>query len=306
MKLAEIRDTGKKSLQEWKEDKASRLAAALSFYTLFAVAPLLLVFIAILGLVLGRAAVQGSLMSQIGTATGPQAAGALQSMLANTQREPSSNIIALVIAGLFALVTATGLLLQVQDALNTVWHVQPKKDQGLRGMLRSRVVSLLMLAATAVILLVSVIVGPAVTAFARLIPILGHNTAVLQLIELAFFWSVITVLFAAVYKILPDVETQWRDVWAGAAVTALLFVIGKFLLSLYFGLTHLSSTYGAASGLVVILLWVYYSAQIFLLGAEFTKVRAMARGDQLKPKDYAGRAIPEGHGPGPERQQEAA
>lgn len=277
----------KETFQEWNEDKAPRLAAALAYYTAFSITPLLIVVIAIAGLVAGQDAVRGRLQYQIADAVGVQAAGAIQDMLANFN-QPSSNLLATVIGIVTLLLGAAGLLGQLQDALNTVWEVAPKPNQGLLATLRQRFISFTMVLGIGFVLMVSLVVSAVVSAVGSLIAVhLPGQETLLQVVNLVISFGVITLLFAAIYKVLPDVNISWRDVWMGAAVTALLFTIGKYLLGLYLGSSSVASGYGAAGSFVLLLLWIYYSAQILLFGAEFTQVYARRYGTRIEPSKNA-------------------
>ena len=277
----------KDTFKEWNEDKAPRLAAALAYYTAFSIAPLLIVVIAIASFAFGEEAVRGQLDNQIQEVVGAEAASAIQDMLAATAQE-DAGVLASVIGVVTLLLGAAGLFGQLQDALNTVWGVEPKPNQGILATLRSRFLSFTMVLGVGFMLLVSLILSTALTALNTwMTNLLPGGGIVLQIINQVISFGVITLLFAAIYKILPDVEIQWRDVWMGAAVTALLFTIGKFLIGLYLAQSSVSSSYGAAGSFVVLLLWVYYSAQILLFGAEFTQVYASRYGSQIVPSENA-------------------
>jgi membrane protein len=278
-----LKTTGSK----WNDDKAPRLGAALAYYTVFSLAPLLVIIIGIAGLVFGKQAAEGAIVQQISGLVGGQSAAAIQTMLANA-RTPSSGGLAAIIGVVTLLVGASGLFGQLQDALNTIWGVEPKPGRGVLGMLKDRFVSFVALLGTAFLLLVSLVVSAAIaaagTVFKALLP---APEAVLHLINLLVSLTVITGLFAMMFKVLPDVKIAWRDVWLGAAVTALLFAVGKYAIALYLGKSDVGSAYGAAGSLVIILVWVYYSAQILLFGAEFTAVYANEHGSRIVPADNA-------------------
>ncbi len=277
----------KETFQEWNEDKSPRLAAALAYYTAFSITPLLIVVIAIAGLVYGQDAVRGRLQYQIADIVGGEAAGAIQEMLANFN-QPSSNIIATIIGIVTLLLGAAGLFGQLQDALNTIWEVAPKPNQGLLATLRQRFISFTMVLGVGFMLLVSLVISAAVSAVGSVVAgYLPGEEFILQIVNLVISFAVITLLFAAIYKVLPDVKISWRDVWMGAVVTALLFTLGKFLLGLYLGSSSVASGYGAAGSFVLLLLWIYYSAQILLFGAEFTQVYARRYGTRIEPSKNA-------------------
>jgi membrane protein len=279
-RLRSIFDLIKETFQEWNADKAPRLAAALAYYTAFSIAPLLIIAIAIASAVFSEEAVRGQLDNQIQGVVGAQAADAVQEMIANSSRD-SSGIIASVIGVVTLLLGAAGLFGQLQDALNTVWGVAPKPDQGLIETIKDRFISFAMVLGIGFMLLVSLILSTILSAFnGWLIGLLPAAEFLAQIINFVISFGVITLLFAAIYKVLPDTPIKWSDVWVGAAVTALLFTIGKFLLGLYLGNSTIASSYGAAGSFVVLLVWIYYSAQILLLGAEFTHVYAARHGSR--------------------------
>jgi len=277
----------KDTYDEWNEDKAPRLAAALSYYTLFSLAPLLVIAIAVAGLVFGQEAVQGELFGQIRGFVGDIGAAAIEDMIKGASNQ-STGILATVLGFGTLLLGAAGLFGQLQDALNTIWEVQPKPGLGIVETLKQRFFSFTMVLGTGFLLLVSLVISTALAA------IFGYFQNLVPGIE--FLWQIVTFLisfaitaglFALMFKVIPDVDVAWRDVLLGAVVTALLFSIGRFALALYLGRGSFSSTYGAAGSLVVILLWVYYSAQILFFGAEFTQVYARKRGAQIKPSSHA-------------------
>jgi membrane protein len=288
MNLKAIWEILKETFSDWNEDKAPRLAAALAYYTMFSIAPVLIIVIAIAGLVLGREAVQGAIAQQIeGLVGNRESALAVQAMIQSASK-PSTGIIATVIGLVTLLFGAAGVFGQLQDALNTIWEVQPKPDRGIMETIKERFLSFTMVLGVGFLLLVSLVVSAALTAigtyFSNLLP--GFE-AVWQVVNFLVSFGVITLLFAMIFKVLPDAKIAWSDVWIGAAVTALLFTIGKFLIGLYLGKSSVGTAYGAAGSLVVILIWVYYSAQILFLGAEFTQVYARKYGSRIEPADNA-------------------
>lgn len=277
----------RKTFEEWNEDKAPRLAAALAYYTAFSIAPLLIVAISIAGLVYGEEAVQGQIRYQIDGLVGSQAAGAIQEMLVNFHRA-DSGIIASVIGLVTLFLGAAGLFGQLQDALNTIWEVAPKPGGGILSMLRQRFISFTMVLGIGFMLLVSLVLSAMISLLGNFIfRFIPQQEFLLQLINFVLSFGIITVLFALIYKILPDAKIAWRDVWLGAAVTSLLFAVGKLLLGLYLGNSSTASAYGAAGSFVVLLVWIYYSAQILLFGAEFTQVYARMYGSKIVPSENA-------------------
>jgi membrane protein len=277
----------KESFQEWQKDGALDLGAALAFYTIFSLAPLLLVALAVAGLLWDRGQIQGQLIAQIQGLVGPQGAQAVQMMLANAGRH-GSGVLATVIGVVTILFGATGVFVQLQTALNRVWNVEAKPGLGIWSFVKTRLISFGMVLGVGFLLLVSLIVSTAVSAIGKWAAgLLPGSETLMQALTFAVSFALITFLFALMYKYLPDVEIGWRDVWIGAVVTALLFTLGKFLIGLYLGKSSVASTYGAAGSLVVLLLWIYYSSQILFLGAEFTQVYATHYGSQIKPSKHA-------------------
>lgn len=301
MKLKEIIGLFKQTFAEWQEDKASRLAAALAYYTAFSIAPLLIIVIAIAGLVFGQDAAQGEIVGQLQGLVGREGAEAIQTMIENS-RKPSEGIIATLIGFAFLIFGATGVFTQLQDALNTIWEVAPKPGGGVTRVVKERFPSFAMVLGIGFLLLVSLILSAGLAALSNY---LGHLIPSLQLlwpvVNFVFSFCLITVLFAMIYRVLPDAEIAWGDVWIGAAITSFLFTIGKSLIGLYLGNSSIGSTYGAAGSFVVLLLWVNFSAQILFFGAEFTQVYANKYGSRIVPtknavrltaKDRAQQGIP--------------
>ena len=279
----------KESALEWSNDGASTLAAALAYYTIFALAPLLIIVISVAGLVFGQGQAQQELLDQITQAVGSDAAGIIRTMLTNTAQS-GSGILGTIIGFAILIVGATGLFAQLQNALNKMWNVKPKPSAGILHMLMVRVLSLGMVLVIGFLLLVSLVLSAALSVvsnyFNGLLP--GGDTF-WQIVNFIVSTGIITLLFALIFKYLPDVKIAWRDVWVGAFVTALLFALGKFLIGFYIGTSSASSTYGAAGSLVVLLLWIYYSAQILLFGAEFTQVYGRHYGSRIQPAEHAER-----------------
>lgn len=280
-------DLIKESFKGWKDDGALDLGAALAYYTIFSLAPLLLIVTAVAGLVWGREAVQGQLVGQMRGIVGPQGGQAIQTMVANAGQH-GGGVLATILGVVTILFGATGVFVQLQGALDRIWNVEPKPGGGIWSFVRTRMISFGMILGIGFLLLVSLVVTAAVAAAGKwaagLLP--GGETLV-NILTFAVSFALITLLFAMIYKVLPDVEIAWRDVWIGAAVTALLFTIGKFLIGLYLAHSSVASTYGAAGSLVVLLLWIYYSSQILFLGAEFTQVYATRYGSQIRPSEHA-------------------
>jgi len=291
MKPKALLDLLKQTVSEFGEDKAPQLAAALSYYTIFSIAPLLVIVIAIAGLVFGQDAAQNKIVDQITGVVGADAANLIQTMIQNANK-PGAGTIATIIGGVTLLAGAAGVYGQLKNSLNTIWNIEPKPGPGgIKGIisgLLTQVLSFGMVLGTGFLLLVSLVLSAALAALGSW---LGERlpipSGVWELINAAVSFGVITLLFAAIYKFLPDAKITWRDVLLGAAVTSLLFALGKFLIGLYLGKTVSASAYGAAGALVVLLLWIYYSAQILFFGAEFTQVYARTHGSLLPKADAA-------------------
>jgi len=281
----------KETFQDWSEDKAPRLAAALAYYTIFSIAPLLFLVIVITGIVIGNnQEVQQQLFAQISNLAGQGAADQIEGLVNQQFSNTGSNIFATLIGIVTLIFGATGVFGQLQDALNTIWEVEPKKGGGIMGMVKGRFLSFTMILGVSFILLVSLVVSASVSALGTFLQNnLPGGEFLWQVVNFLISTAIITLIFAMIFKILPDVEIAWKDVWLGALITALLFNLGKFLIGLYIGRSAVTSAYGAAGSLIVILLWVYYSAQILFLGAEFTQVYARRRGSRIVPSENAQR-----------------
>jgi membrane protein len=275
--------------QEWLQDKAPQLGAALAYYTVFSLAPLILVLLAIVGVIFrdDPAGVWSKLTEQMSYFLDKSAVDVVQN-IAQKASQPGKSTLATIIGVALALFGASGVFGQLQDALNTVWGVKAKPGLGIWGFLRSRFLSFAMVAGVCFLLMVSLAIEAVLKGFSHYIQtaIPGGLTIAVS-VYLIFDFAVITTLFAMIFKILPDVKTQWRDMWIGAAMTAVFFLIGKWALGLYLGSGTASSAYGAASSLITLLLWIYYSSQILLFGAEFTQVYASEFGASLEPSKYA-------------------
>jgi membrane protein len=278
----------KETFKEWQDDDALQLGASLSYYTIFSLAPLLLVVIAVAGLVYGREAVQGQLVGQLRGLVGEQGGEAIQTMVANAGLHGSGGVLATVIGVITILFGATGLFVALQDSLNRIWEVEARPGQGLKGFLMNRFISFGMILGVGFLLLVSLVLSAAMAALGEWATGLMPGAEVLVSI-LTFIVSLAleTLLFAMIFKVLPDVKIAWRDVWIGAAATALLFTLGKLLIGLYIAHSSVASTFGAAGSVVILLLWVYYSSQILFLGAEFTQVYASHYGSRIEPDEHA-------------------
>jgi membrane protein len=278
---AVIKDAG----AQWWNDKAPRLGAALAYYTVFSLAPLLVIVIAIVGLVFGQEAAQGRISEQMTSLVGPEGGKAIEAMVESASK-PSSGIIGTILGIVMLVFGATALFGQLQDALDTIWDVKPKAGGGIWGFFKARFLSFSMVMGIAFLLLVSLVISATLTALAS---IFGDFQATLigQAITLIIDLAVVTVLFALMYRFLPDAKIAWKDVWLGAVLTAILFAIGKLAIGVYLGSSGVASGFGAAGSLAVLLVWLYYSAQIFLFGAELTRSYAILLGEGFEPKENA-------------------
>ena len=262
------------------DDEALSRGAAIAFYAITSLAPVLLIVIAIAGMVFGRDAAQDAISDQFSTLMGKQAADVLQSVIASASTK-SSSIVATLVGIAMLMATASGVFGEMQAALNTIWKTR-SRETTLSRLIRARVTSLGLVAALGFLLVVSLVVSAGLTAFANYLDRLPVGALILSGINFTVSWLLFALLFGAIYKVLPDRTLQWKDVIVGALMTSLLFNIGKALIGWYIGSSAVASSYGAAGGLIVLLLWVYYSAQIFLFGAEFTKIYANTHGSKRR------------------------
>jgi membrane protein len=279
----------KQSFQEFLQDKAPQLGAALAYYTVFSLAPLILVLLAIVGVVFrdDPAGTWNKITQQMSYFLDPGAVQVVQS-IAQKASQPGKSTIATIIGVALALFGASGVFGQLQDALNTIWGVKAKPGGGIWGFLRGRFLSFAMVGGVCFLLLVSLTLESLLKGFSHYVQtVFPGGIVVAMAVYLIFDCGVVVLLFAMIFKFLPDAQIQWRDVWIGAIMTAIFFGIGKWLLGLYLGSGAAGSAYGAASSLITLLLWVYYSSQILLFGAEFTQVYANRAGREVKPSEYA-------------------
>jgi membrane protein len=261
---------------QWVAHKDARMGAALSYYSVFSIGPLILIAVAVAGLVFGREAVQGEVTNSLNGLLGENGAQAINGMLASAAK-PQEGLIATVVGIVTLVFAAIGVVVQLKDALNTVWEVEEPKAAGIWGFVRTYVLSFATVLAIGFLLIVSMVMTAGLAAFGKFVGWFVPEAA-LQITGFAVSFAMLSFLFAMMFKWMPDTPVRWRDVWLGAIFTAALFEIGKFLIGLYIGKQGLESTFGAASSLVVVLIWVYYSAQIVLLGAEFTHAQAKQNG----------------------------
>jgi membrane protein len=282
----------RKSVTSWSDDYAPSMGAALAYYTVFSIAPLLLIVIAIAGLIYGEDAARGAIFHQISGLVGDEGATAVQGLLKSANK-PRESIIATVIGIGTLLLGATTVFGELQDALNRIWRAPALVDQGgMWRLLRRRLLAFGMILSIGFLLIVSLLLSAALAAIGDWLgPRFTGWEILLHLINFIISFGVTTVLFAMIYKIMPRVNIAWRDVWLGSAVTSVLFSIGKFLIGLYLGKSGVGSAFGAAGSLAVLLVWIYYSTQVFLMGAEFTWVYANLYGSR-KGKDKLAEEAP--------------
>lgn len=277
----------RQTFAEWQRDKVSRLAAALAYYTTFSLAPVLVIVIAIASFLFEQSAVQSRIIDQLQGLLGENGAALVQEMLTSAQTQ-EGGLWATLISLALLIIGASGLFIQLQDALNTVWNVVPRPDSGIWALVRNRLLSFGMVLAIGFLLMVSLLLSAALAGISGMVGdgLLGWDVG-WQILNTLVSLGVITLLFALIYRILPDATIAWGDVWVGAVMTAVLFTIGKALIGFYLGNSSVASAYGAAGSFVVLLLWIYYSAQILLFGAEFTQVYANRFGSHIEPDEHA-------------------
>lgn len=287
----------KDTFKGFSEDDCPTMAAALSYYTVFSLPPLLVLLLTLLGAVMDPQDIQGNIEAQMRSAMGPSGAAQVQTILANADRPGAGGLVATILSVVALLLGATGVFGQLQAALNKAWGVAPDPEKGgIKAMLLKRVFGVGMVLGLAFILLVSLVVSAVLSAFGeqlgRFLPS-GLSAPVLEAINFVGSLAVISLLFGAIFKVMPDAQIAWRDVRVGAVVTALLFVAGKFALGLYLGHSNPGEAFGAAGALALMLVWIYYSSMIVLLGAEFTQVWAERRGSGIVPEKGAVRVVRE-------------
>ena len=291
MKARDFANLVAETIKEWQKDQAARLAAALAYYATFSLAPLLVLVLAIAGLVGGRDAAQGLVMAQIQDLVGEEGKEFVQSMIENAATTPTG-VTASILGSVTLLVGALGAFNELQNALDRIWDVEPKPITRWRLRVKrfifKRLLSFSMVLGIGFLLLISLVISAALSALSEYlgrIPLFSE--LMLQMLHLIISLGLITFLFAMIFKFIPDVEIRWRNVWLGAAITAILFTIGKTLIGIYLGQAEVSSTFGAAGSLAVLMIWVYYSSQILFLGAEFTQVFTKRSGERPLPDENA-------------------
>jgi membrane protein len=279
-KLKEYYSFAEEVFSEFSTDNATKLSASLSYYTIFSLAPMLVVIISVAGIFYGREAIQGQLYGQINWLIGKDAAAQVEELIKNARLSQKSGIAA-IIGTITLLLGATGVFAEIQDSINFIWSLKAKPKSGILKYLFNRLLSFL--------LIVSLLVNTFLDIFSQRLQLFFENITVymFMFINLAIVFSVITLLFATIFKVLPDGRIAWKDAFIGAGVTSILFMVGKFLIGYYLGQSKITTTFGAAGSVVIILLWVYYSSTILFLGAEFTKVYTRYYGTPIKPNRNA-------------------
>lgn len=278
---------GKNTFSNWSDDGAPSMAAALSYYTVFSMAPLCVIAIGIAGLLFSKDAAQGQLFSQIRGLVGDQGAQAIQGLL-TTQTVQNSSALATIIGFIIVLIGATGVFSELQTSLNKIWKVKPEKISGVKAFLKNRLLTFAMVLSVGFLLMVSLLASAILAGVEKYLQgLLPGGAGVWQVANFGLSFLVITFLFGLIFKVLPDAEIKWKEVWLGALITALLFTIGKTLIGLYLGKSGVATTFGAAGSLVIVLSWVYYSSQILFVGAEFTKAHSEIRDIKTVQKNKA-------------------
>jgi membrane protein len=276
-----------RTFSDWSEDKAPELGAALAFYTALSIAPLLVIVLGLAAYFFGDNAASGQVVGELRTLVGNEGGKAIEDMIASANK-PTTGVIATSLSVVTLLFGASGVFAQLQSALNTIWEVKPKPGRGVWRIIRERFLSLTMVLGMSFLLVVSLIFTAAVAAATnRLSGDRETLAGVVQVVNFVASFALLTVLFALMFKVLPDVKMAWSDVWIGAGVTAALFVVGKLVIGLYLGHSSMASSYGVAGSFVVLLVWVYYSAQILFFGAELTQVYANEYGSKILPDENA-------------------
>ena len=272
----------RKSVQAWMDDYASSIGAAIAFYTVFSLAPLMLIVIGVAGFFWGEEAVRGELMRLVSTMVGESGAQAVEAVVQSGATEPQQGMVATIVSVTFLLIGATRVFAELQSALDRIWKVPAReKTTGIWKLVRARLLSFGLVLSLAFLLLVSLVVSTVLSALGSWAgALLPGWELILQILNTLVSFGILTVLFAMIFKFMPQADVAWKDVWTGAFVTALLFELGKLVIGLYVGKSAVASSYAAAGSLVIVLLWVYYAAQVFLLGAEFTWVYANEQGSR--------------------------
>jgi membrane protein len=291
----------KKAFSGFSDDKVPKLSASLAYYTVFSIGPLLLLIVSLLGFFMGDEAGKNQIFTQLDQFIGADAAKQLQDMVRNASLSDGGTM-AMIIGIVTLLIGATGVFGEIQDSINSIWGLKPKPKAGIMKLIKTRLLSFGIIGSLGFIMLVSLAITSIIESLGGRLKdaFPGLGVAVLYVINLVLTLGVTTLLFAVIFKVLPDAKIRWKDVWIGAFVTSLLFLVGKFGISLYVSKSNIGSTYGAAGSLVILLVWIYYSAMILYLGAEFTKAYILEHGAGIKPNHYAElveqKTVPTGEG----------
>lgn len=274
----------KQTFNEFFNDNAPKLSAALAYYTVFSIAPMLFIVISLAGIFYGRDAVQGRLFGEIKKLVGVNAADQIQAMIANTQLQ-NNTVLGAIIGSIVLLLGATGVFTEIQDSINYIWSIKAKPSRGWVKYIVNRVLSFSLIVALGFILLASLVLNTLMDVLSdRIFSMFSESTFYLIYgLNLLIIFFIISLFFAVIYKVLPDAVIYWKDAFRGAMFTSFLFLLGKFLIGWYLGNSKMSAAYGAAASMIIILVWVYYTAMILYFGAEFTKVYALKRGHGIKP-----------------------
>lgn len=287
MNLRQIVRLLRETFKEWQEDNASRIAAALAYYAVFSISPLLVIAIAIAGTFFGQDAAQAQIAQKITDLVGEDGVQPVLMALNNMNQPKIKGVASLISIGVL-LIGASGFFAQLQDALNTVWKVKPQPGQGISIFIRKRISSFLMVLAMGFLLILSLVLSAVVGALSKYkVDSLPGSAILWENLDLIISLGLMTFIFGLMFKYVPDAKIVWKDVFVGAVITAVLFLFGKFLLGVYLSKGSLGSAYGAAGSLIVLLAWIYYSAQIILLGAEFTQVYTRMYGSKIRPSKHS-------------------
>ncbi|ESU24344.1 hypothetical protein FEDK69T_07880 [Flavobacterium enshiense DK69] len=278
----------KDTFQSFIDDRALKLSASLSYYTIFSLAPLLLLIISLTGIFFGRDAVQGEIFKEINGLMGSEAAAQIQDIIKNMELSGETNA-AIVVSGIILLIGATSVFVEIQDSINMIWKLKAKPKKGWIKLIKDRLLSSSLIISLGFLLIVSLLINGALLALSEWLKNYFPSVTLIifRIIDILVSFAVITTLFGVIFKVLPDAKISWKDVRSGAFFTACLFMLGRFLIGIYIDVTSTGSAYGAAGSLIVILVWVYYTAAILYFGAEFTKVYAEYMGAKIQPSDYA-------------------
>lgn len=288
MNFKEIWKLLKETVSEWQFNQVSLLASSLAYYTVFSLAPMMIIVITIIGAIFGEAAAQGEVVGRIQGVVGSEGARVIETAIANIREDTTGGSFRLIFSLGFLIFGASGVFVQMQNALDRIWEVKPEPGRNILHFLRKRLLSFAMVLIIAFLLLVSLVVN---TALAALIDFLGdflpNVSYVWQLLSFLVSLGMVTLLFAAIYTILPDAEVQWRDAFVGAIITAILFMLGQYLFGVFLSQTNFGSAYGVAGSFIIIITWIYYTSHILFIGAEFTKVYARKHDSPIIPEEHA-------------------